>query len=700
MVIGVADQFELLDKLGSGGMGEVFRARDTRLGRIVAVKVLSKDSHGDRSKRRRFFQEAQAASALNHPNIVTIHDVVSEGGSDLIVMECVNGKTLSDLIPKSGLRVPQIINYGLQITDALIAAHAAGIVHRDLKPGNIMVTDSGLVKVLDFGLAKMTTPPAEGEDPEATRGDAPLTVEGSIIGTVAYMSPEQAEGRRVDARSDIFSLGAVFYEMATGQRAFGGHHAISTLTAVLRDETRPIFEIAPDVPLELDILIQCCLRKNPDERSQSMREVHDALLQLKEVSDSGTLYRSVLAPPLAKLGRTPVKPPPPPPSTQAPLTQAPLTQVPVSVTQGPPTQVPVTQVPVVAGPILPPPPPVGPRPSQAAPAKKASGKKASAWPVILGTAALVVLLAGGGLFWWFTQQQPKTAPVPQATAVTPPPVVAPPQSAPQLNPQPAPPETVLKNDSILDLVRAKVPDSLIISQIQSNKTDFNLSSPELIRLVQGGVSPAVIETMRNPTRTPAPSPTVAANQKGKPAPPLNGTPPPNAKSTNPAPTNSSTPSPAAPPPSSPSPVVSEVSPAPQEVSVTATNGTPLLLSLAEDVSRDAAEGSPLHFVVAGDLKVNGVVVIRKGASAIGAIVDDPKKRKVFGGTSKGTYRLQSVEAVDGKQLRIRATPAASSGEGAKRPLEVKKSKAADVVAARGTEYPAYLDGDAVVSGRR
>src|SRR5208283_5139240 len=215
----VSDQFQLLEKLGTGGMGEVYRARDTRLNRIVAIKVLRSDRGSDSNSRQRFFQEAQAASALNHPNIITIHDVVSSGGNDLIVMECVIGKTLSELIPRGGLRLPQAINYALQLADALTVAHHAGIIHRDLKPGNIMVTDRGLLKILDFGLAKLTHPFDDSGD---TMASAPLTVEGALVGTVAYMAPEQAQGKKADARSDIFSFGSVVYEMTTGERAFPG----------------------------------------------------------------------------------------------------------------------------------------------------------------------------------------------------------------------------------------------------------------------------------------------------------------------------------------------------------------------------------------------------------------------------------------------------------------------------------------------
>ena len=211
-----------------------------------------------------------------------------------MVMEFVSGKTLVDLIPKGGLRPRAALKYGVQMADALSAAHAAGIVHRDLKPGNIMVTESGLVKVLDFGLAKLTDrgPASQMGDNTQTIAEAPLTVEGSIIGTVSYMSPEQAQGKKVDTRSDIFSFGVVFYEMLTGTRAFSGDSALSTLSAILRDEHKPMAEVAPDVPPQLEMLITRCLRKNPDERWQSMKDVLAALAALKHESDSGQLYRS------------------------------------------------------------------------------------------------------------------------------------------------------------------------------------------------------------------------------------------------------------------------------------------------------------------------------------------------------------------------------------------------------------------------
>jgi len=288
--------YRLLEKLGSGGMGDIYKAQDSRLNRVVAVKVLAHGGGEDSERRRRFIQEAQAASGLNHPNIIVIHDILSEPDADFMVMEYVSGKTLLDLIPKGGLRVPQALQLAMQMADALSVAHAAGIVHRDLKPANVMVTDSGLVKILDFGLAKLTENAQFGyDDKTRTIAAAPLTVEGSIVGTVSYMSPEQAQGHKVDARSDIFSFGVVLYEMVTGARAFQGDNALSTLSAILRDEARPITEIAPDAPPQVEQLIERCLRKNPDDRWQSIEDVRAALSALKHESDSGQLYRPRVA---------------------------------------------------------------------------------------------------------------------------------------------------------------------------------------------------------------------------------------------------------------------------------------------------------------------------------------------------------------------------------------------------------------------
>ena len=207
--------YQILSLLGAGGMGVVYKARDTRLKRSVAIKVLPADQVSDPERKRRFIQEARAASALNHPNIITIYDIGSEGGIDFIVMEYVAGKTLDQLIPRKGLRLNETLKLAIQMADALAKAHSAGIIHRDLKPTNVMVTDDGLVKVLDFGLAKLT----EVENDEGgTRTTQLQTEEGTIVGTVSYMSPEQAEGKKVDARSDIFSFGSVLYEMVTGQK--------------------------------------------------------------------------------------------------------------------------------------------------------------------------------------------------------------------------------------------------------------------------------------------------------------------------------------------------------------------------------------------------------------------------------------------------------------------------------------------------
>jgi serine/threonine protein kinase len=280
------------EKLGQGGMGVVYKARDTRLDRCVALKVLPADKVADAERKRRFIQEAKAASALNHPNIITIHDIDQADAVDFIAMEHVEGKTLDHVIPRNGMRLNELLKYAIQIAGALSRAHAAGIIHRDIKPANIMVTPDGHVKVLDFGLAKLTEATEDNtQAPTAPMKavDADGTGEGTILGTIAYMSPEQAEGKKVDARSDIFSFGSVLYEMATGRRAFQDETKISTLAAILNKEPPPVREIAADAPRDLEKIIARCLRKDPNRRFQHMADVKVALEELKEESESGKL---------------------------------------------------------------------------------------------------------------------------------------------------------------------------------------------------------------------------------------------------------------------------------------------------------------------------------------------------------------------------------------------------------------------------
>jgi len=283
--------YQVLEKLGEGGMGVVYKAKDTHLGRLVAIKVLPAERVANPERKRRFIQEAKAASALNHPNIVTIHDIAFEDGRDFIVMEYVAGKTLDQLIGRKGLKLSETLKYSIQMADALAVAHAAGIVHRDLKPANVMVTEKGLVKVLDFGLAKLTeaAPGDELGETLSGRDQAPHTEEGAILGTVAYMSPEQAEGKKVDARSDIFSFGSLLYEVITGRRAFRGETKVSTLSAILKEEPQPPSSVAEDVPRDLEKIVARCMRKDPARRFQLMEDVKIALEELKEESDSGKL---------------------------------------------------------------------------------------------------------------------------------------------------------------------------------------------------------------------------------------------------------------------------------------------------------------------------------------------------------------------------------------------------------------------------
>jgi serine/threonine protein kinase len=275
--------YEVLALLGAGGMGEVYRARDPRLDRVVALKVLTHDSVAEQSRRPRVIQEAKAASALNHPHIITIYEIESANGVDFLVMEYVRGKSLDALIPRQGMRLGEALRIAIAVADAVACAHKSNIVHRDLKPANVMVSTDGAVKVLDFGLAKLLTDDGESDPQSLTRtADDPITKRGVVMGTLAYMSPEQASGQTVDTRSDVFSFGAMLYEMVTGERAFAGKTPTDTMAAVLRAEPKPPGQIVPGLPHELERLILRCLRKDPSRRVQHMADVQVELLDLKE----------------------------------------------------------------------------------------------------------------------------------------------------------------------------------------------------------------------------------------------------------------------------------------------------------------------------------------------------------------------------------------------------------------------------------
>ncbi|HLJ47130.1 MAG TPA: serine/threonine-protein kinase [Bryobacteraceae bacterium] len=544
-------QYQLLEKLGAGGMGEIYKAQDTRLNRTVAIKLLSLANAGDPERRRRFIQEAQAASALNHPNIITIHDIVTDEGSQFMVMEFVAGKTLAELIPAGGIGVQQSLTYAVQMASALEAAHAARIIHRDLKPGNVMVTDSGLVKILDFGLAKLSQagPVTLAGDETKTIAPAPMTVEGSIIGTVSYMSPEQAQGKAVDARSDIFSFGVLLYEMLTGRRAFSGDSTLLTLSSILRDEVKPVSQELR-IPPELDQLILRALQKDPNQRWQSMKEVLAVLAAVKQRIDSGILYPQ--APPQPRRGRK-----------------------------------------------------------------------------IALVAAAAIVIAGLAIgAWGLSHRQPAAAPISQT--------VAPPQPATAQQPVSTPDDSnVLTNQGVIEMVEAKVSPTLIIEQIRSSKTKFDLSTPEIIRLTKAGVPDAVIEVMRNPKKA------IASAATPKPASPQQD--------------SSQPPAPQPPAPETAKPAL----PTMPDVAIPNINlpgvdaeailaSMPIFISLDEDVPANAAPGRPLRFTVARAFHVRGGELIGKGTRITGKVVEG--KPGVF------AFELNPVDTADGRHIRLHVPP--------------------------------------------
>ena len=284
--------YEILAPLGAGGMGEVYRARDAKLGREIAIKVLPSEMASDPDRRQRFEQEARSASALNHPNILTIYDISETDGSLYIAMELVEGKTLRELVASEPLPTKKLLDLAVQIAEGLAKAHGVGIVHRDLKPENLMVSRDGFVKILDFGLAKLTEPVSQEMSVLPTAIAAP-TQPGTVMGTAGYMSPEQASGQSVDFRSDQFTLGSILYEMAVGQKAFQRKTGAETLVAIIREEPQPLSQAAPKAPAPVRWIVERCLAKDPEERYASTKDLARDLKSIRdhlsETSASGAL---------------------------------------------------------------------------------------------------------------------------------------------------------------------------------------------------------------------------------------------------------------------------------------------------------------------------------------------------------------------------------------------------------------------------
>src|SRR5581483_11767557 len=287
--------YEIVSQLGEGGMGQVYQARDTRLDRVVALKTLPPELRKDPDRQRRFLQEARVASALSHPNVCYLHEIGESKGIAWIAMEYIDGESLADKIRRGPLAVDEIISIAEQIAEALDAAHAKGIIHRDIKPSNVIVTPRGHVKVLDFGLAKMMA--AESDETQL------LTRVGALLGTVQYMSPEQALGRGVDARSDIFSLGALMYEMATGRLPFSGASSQETIARVIGEQPDAIARFNYSIPAELDRVIRKCLEKDRERRYQNARELIIDLKNLQRDRTTTTGGGSMISEPSARVIR-------------------------------------------------------------------------------------------------------------------------------------------------------------------------------------------------------------------------------------------------------------------------------------------------------------------------------------------------------------------------------------------------------------
>ena len=289
MIGGTISHYRIVGKLGKGGMGVVYKAKDTRLDREVALKFLSDGMAQDQQALERFRREAKAASALNHPNICTVYDIGEESGKAFIVMEYLDGAALKDLIGGHPMELDRLLEISCEIADALGAAHVKNIIHRDIKPANIFMSEHGHAKVLDFGLAKIAVPGTKESEFKTLTG----TQTGIVMGTLPYMSPEQLHGRQVDHRTDIYSLGAVLYEMATGQGPFVGDTTAELISSILRDTPKPVSGLRAELPMGLERIIERCFAKQPAERYASVRELRGALELLRREMSSGSQSVSV-----------------------------------------------------------------------------------------------------------------------------------------------------------------------------------------------------------------------------------------------------------------------------------------------------------------------------------------------------------------------------------------------------------------------